>query len=110
MDNLRLDIRLISQQSLNDFYRLPDTTRNEGRKESDVIIRNMMVCDTSRTTVSDMMFCSQVFGTDLSQGAIRRYPGAISPTFCNPKPAIQVDEFRHRLVLYLECGMALVGP
>ena len=110
MNGVRLDLRLVLHQSINDIDSFPDPTGDEVREEQDIQVAHMVVGDASKPTITDMLLCQQVLFCQIVLRPISSSSLARSPTQRKRTPMEAVDDITKRSLQLFCCHMTTIEP
>src|SRR5947209_15732805 len=94
MNRVRLNLRLVLHQSINDIDGFPDATCDEVAKQEDVQVAHMMVGDASEPAVADVFLREQVLFRQIVLCPVSGCPLSCSPAPWERTPIEAVDEDR----------------
>ena len=70
MNGVRLNLRLVMQQAVEDVDRFPNSTRDEMTEQRNVGIRDVVIANATITTIANAIFSQEVVLVNIPLGPI----------------------------------------
>lgn len=70
MNGVRLNLRLVMQQAVEDVDRFPNSTRDEMTEQRNVGIREVVIANATITTIANVIFSQEVVLVNIPLGPI----------------------------------------
>mgnify|MGYP001555713726 CR=1 FL=1 len=110
VDHVRLDVRRVLDEPVEDVDGLMHAARDEVAEERDVLVRDVVVADAAITAVADVVFGQQILLVEVPLRAVGRHAAARAPELRQRELVIRVDDFHDRLVEPLLGDVAQIEP
>ena len=91
VQRVRLNIRLIVQQPIEEIKRLENATGNEMAEQRNVAVRDVVVANAAVAAVANVVFSQQIVLVNILFGAIDRSAFAHAPELRQLKAIVVVD-------------------
>jgi hypothetical protein len=110
VNTIRLDVRAVLQEPVQDVERLPDVAEDKVAEQRDVGVRNVIVADRAVPVVADMTLGEQIPPVEVPLPAICRCMFSGAPALREREAVIHVDQGGNYLIALLFSDMPLVNP
>ena len=110
MDRVRLDVRPVLQQPIQDVDRLPHAARDEVAEQRHVGVRDVIVADAAVPAVADVVLGEQVLLVEVPLHAVRRGVLPRAPELREREAIVRVDQGGDGLVEVLLGDVPLIDP